>query len=600
MSITGKLKRLIFGESGAPVEQASIQSVPQPEQAKSRKAGDNEPGFSEGDVLAVQQRAETVLRAFNESLSIANKSKNRGAREYKLQIAREGLIELKKLANKFPFLHLENLQAVEASIIAVEVETRALHYSDVANSSIKDVPDKGQTESLALPEAPRFSGQRLSANDEQAALMCIQSCFRGVNESIAIARKSKNLDTQFSRLGVARDKLKMAREQASQFSLEVGGFDEAEAEINRIDEAIKTGAPTEIEGMQQIDVNAAFSSAARNLLMEATALKREKKYIEACNKLREAYSADGAENLMIEERLRLPMYLQLAGKSDEGWDELNRLFARHIDQFSQPRIEHQMKIFLRKENNETALNPVRVILRGDNKPQEAVSEPTSVTTGELQNAPIPSWMADVCKGFEFRATLQLRTPLRVLLRDGELYLKNDGCQPQIAREPWEGVWVTALKTYEEIACGPDSTADSIEFFRRLDAGFAAAGRTVASDVGPILADDYLPFLIAVRRIIEARDTIEHRIEELLEMPIEAGWQEFVSKHGGIDGIIERFFPKFMNLAAGLDTPNRIAAASDETLLGIKGIGPAKLKAIREHCAGIAENRDADRVETVTR
>jgi hypothetical protein len=84
------------------------------------------------------------------------------------------------------------------------------------------------------------------------------------------------------------------------------------------------------------------------------------------------------------------------------------------------------------------------------------------------------------------------------------------------------------------------------------------------------------------------------------MPIVADWQTYVDKHRGIDGIIQRFFPKFMNLAAGLDTPNRIAAASDEMLLGIKGIGPAKLKAIRERCACITENRDADRVENVIR
>ena len=184
-------------------------------------------------------------------------------------------------------------------------------------------------------------------------------------------------------------------------------------------------------------------------MKEATALKREKKYIEACEKLREAYSADGAENLMIEDRLRLPMYLQLAGKNDKGWDELNRLSAKYVDQFAQPRIANQMRIFLRKENNETASNPVRVILRGDNKPQEAVSEPKSVTMGELQNAPMPSWIADDYRGFKFSATLQLRTPLRVLFRHDELYLKNDGRQPQIAREPWEGIWLPVTKRFEE-------------------------------------------------------------------------------------------------------------------------------------------------------
>jgi len=206
---------------------------------------------------------------------------------------------------------------------------------------------------------------------------------------------------------------------------------------------------------------------------------------------------------------------------------------------------------------------------------------------------------DIITGLRFGATMQLRTPLRVLLRHGELYLKNDGRQPKIAREPWEGMWVPVGKSFEEIARASNSTANDIEVFRRLDAGLAKP-HIFASDVGPILAEDYLPFLIAVMRIIEAHDTIEHRIEKLREMPIAPGWQGFVSKHRGIDGIVQMFFPKFMNLAAGLDTPNRIAAASDETLLAIKGIGPATLKAIRERCASITENRDADRAENVVR
>lgn len=378
MSIIDSLKRLIHGTSAEPVEQGPVLTVPHPKQAQPSAAGDSEPGFSESYVLAVQRRAETIQKEFNESLRIANLSKNRDERECLLQSARGKLIELKKLTNKFPFLHLTNLQAVEDCIIAVEAETRSLPYGEVVDNSINGAPDNAQCESLTLQgneiESHGRSGQdrqHHSASIEQAMLICIQSCLRVVNESIVIARKSKNLETKISRLGVARNSLKEAQKQASQFSLKVDGFDAAEAEINRIDEAIKTGTPTEIAGMQQIDVNTEFTSTSRNLLKEATALKREKKYVEACEKLREAYCADGAEDLMIEDRLRLPMYLQLAGKNDEGWDELNRLSAKYVDQFSQPRISHQMTIFLRKENNETASNPVRVILRGDDKPLEA-------------------------------------------------------------------------------------------------------------------------------------------------------------------------------------------------------------------------------------
>ena len=453
MSIISKFKRLFFGAEAAP-EMLAPQPVSNSRQEEFANASGNETAFSESEVSVVRQRAEALQQAFNESLYAANQSKNRETRERKLQMAREGLIDLKRLANKFPFLRLTNLQAVEACITGVEAETRSLPSDDVTDFSVKDVPEQANPQSLALQGSEIVSPQRneqdrqpLGASDEQGILMCIQSCFRVVNESIDIARKSKNLETKMSRLAVARNSLNEARKQASQFALKVEGFDEAEAEINRIDEAIRAGTPTEIAGMQHIDVNAEFSSRARDLLKEATALKREKKYIEACDKLREAYSADGAENLMIEDRLRLPMYLQLAGKNDAGWAELNRLVTRYVDQFSQPRIDHQMNIFLRKENNESALNPVRVILRGENKHSEAVSEQNSVKMGELQNAPMPSWMLDVSLGFQFCATLQLRTPLRVLLRHGELYLRNDGGQPHIAHEPWEGIWLPKTKTF---------------------------------------------------------------------------------------------------------------------------------------------------------
>ncbi len=88
---------------------------------------------------------------------------------------------------------------------------------------------------------------------------------------------------------------------------------------------------------------------ARELLKEATQLKHDKKFDEACEKLKEAYSAKGADELMVKERLRLPMYLQLAGKNDEGWKILNEINITFIDVFSQAEIANQMRVFLQKE-----------------------------------------------------------------------------------------------------------------------------------------------------------------------------------------------------------------------------------------------------------
>ncbi len=92
----------------------------------------------------------------------------------------------------------------------------------------------------------------------------------------------------------------------------------------------------------------------RELLKEATHLKKEKKYDEACDKLKEAYSMPGASNLTIKEKLRLPMYLQLAKKGDEAWRLLGEMErGARTNPFEQFEIANQSRIFLQKEKNYT-------------------------------------------------------------------------------------------------------------------------------------------------------------------------------------------------------------------------------------------------------
>jgi len=282
------------------------------------------------------------------------------------------------------------------------------------------------------------------------------------------------------------------------------------------------------------------------------------------------------------------------------------------------------------------------------------SKPKIITTiEESNNNQIDSWKAndDIVNGLIFIATLQLRTPLRVLLRHGEIHTDINKEPPKIAMEMWEGIWILKLKTYRELGIDIDDPQGPH-----------------ASDVGQVMPDDYLPFLIAIRKIVELNEPIEHRIKKLREMPILDKWETYIEKHGGmekiiryffsefidivpvaireilelhepiekridklrempvvgdwktylenhdgIDKVIDRLFPKFIDTIPklsfsmkddlsklSLNTPNRIAAASDKTLLSIKGIGKAKLKAIRDYCATITDNRDADRVEDVIR
>ncbi len=228
----------------------------------------------------------------------------------------------------------------------------------------------------------------------------------------------------------------------------------------------------------------------------------------------------------------------------------------------------------------------------------AFPPPIGKTVGELQNEPMSAWgNDDIIRGLEFSATMQLRTPLRVLLRHGEIHMDRNMKPPRIALEPWEGIWLPKTKTFRELGLDMDEPTPGEH----------------ASSIGPILPSDYLPFLIAVREIVELTDSIESRINRLHEKPMVGDWKTYIEKHGGIGSVIGYLFHDFIDTIPnisfairnelsdlGLDTPNRIAAATDETLLSIKGIGQAKLKTIRDYCAGITDNRDADTVENVIR
>lgn len=104
----------------------------------------------------------------------------------------------------------------------------------------------------------------------------------------------------------------------------------------------------EVEVTTKLVVNQEVNPA-REMLKEATALKKEKKYDEASEKLKEAFSFEGAGDLMAKERMRLAMYLQLAKRNDEGWRVLNEINCQYTDVFSQAEIANQMRVFLQKE-----------------------------------------------------------------------------------------------------------------------------------------------------------------------------------------------------------------------------------------------------------
>jgi len=165
----------------------------------------------------------------------------------------------------------------------------------------------------------------------------------------------------------------------------------------------------------------------------------------------------------------------------------------------------------------------------------APSKPKIFTTiEESQNNKIEHWKAnqDIIEGLKFIATLQLRTPLRVLLRDGEIHRDKKTAPPKYAREMWEGIWTFKTRTFHEMGIDLPELPESGES---------------ASDVGCVLRREYLPFLKAVREIVELDEPIENRIKKLREMPISDEWKTYVEKHGGMEKIIRYFFSGFIDI-----------------------------------------------------
>ena len=187
----------------------------------------------------------------------------------------------------------------------------------------------------------------------------------------------------------------------------------------------------------------------------------------------------------------------------------------------------------------------------------------------------PFIAGDIFIGARFCATMQIRTPLRVLLRHGQTHRTHLEAPPTIAKETWEGIWIWEVD--------PKFT-------------FAIEER-VASDIGNIPDDGaYLTFLIRVRKIVESDGSIEDRRAALWDELIQPKWAEYCFRLGSTEAVLEKFFPRFISTIKGLPrsavealweigltTACDLNATPDADLLSINGIGAAKLQKIRLAC-----------------
>lgn len=197
--------------------------------------------------------------------------------------------------------------------------------------------------------------------------------------------------------------------------------------------------------------------------------------------------------------------------------------------------------------------------------------------------------ADIIGAMEFCATFQVRTPLRILQRHGQLLPLGSTLSDDF--ESWMGIWTAKPKSWRELGIN----ADEME-------------HRVASPAGPVTAVEYLPFLLAVRRAVEATaGGTEGRIARLRAVCDRSKFARYVAAEGGTSKLCDRFFPPVLSLIPGLPSGSQdelrklrfltvadLRGASDDVLRAVKGIGPGKLKAIRKFCAEFTGDQEAER------
>ncbi len=208
------------------------------------------------------------------------------------------------------------------------------------------------------------------------------------------------------------------------------------------------------------------------------------------------------------------------------------------------------------------------------KPTQEIK--TAKTVGEMQNKPLQEWGygdSEIFEGMQFIVTLQLRTPLNVLIHHNEIYSGEDA-PPQYAKELWHGMWLPHIKP--EYSLGLDGEH--------------------SSDIGYVNDREYIKFLIAFRKIVEQSIDTNQKISLLKKVVKEDElFAKYSRKHKSIDADFpDSFFYKQLTKLEGIGIKTAknfyenglksiadLQNTSDEELLKIQGVGKNTIEKIRK-------------------
>lgn len=124
---------------------------------------------------------------------------------------------------------------------------------------------------------------------------------------------------------------------------------------------------------------------------------------------------------------------------------------------------------------------------------------------------------DAVTYFQFCATMQLRTPLRILQHHNDTHWDRYTAPPKIVERSWQGIWVPCTRL----------------------SGLFEYEATMASEVGqiPVSGGDFLRFLLTIREAVESRDSGKHAAA--LAVATNKTWEDIVEKLGGAHSVAMR-------------------------------------------------------------
>lgn len=202
--------------------------------------------------------------------------------------------------------------------------------------------------------------------------------------------------------------------------------------------------------------------------------------------------------------------------------------------------------------------------------------------GDLQSKPLDEWLKaygddEVIKGLIFEATLELRTPLEVLIHHKEIFSDKHKAPPQYAKEDWQGTWTPHLKSWREVGIDEDELPN----------------HTVSTDIGSLEDDEaekYYKFLLEFHTIVEnnhfsIKDKINHLETLYRDNPHYNNFLDSNSFESYFGLLISNVFSSKVALTlknVGFRTLEDLKGADLEFLGTLNGIGKATLEKLNPY------------------